>query len=143
MKHGPWWAPSATALIALALTAVACARAQAPAPRGDTIHVADRYFADTTTTGAEILAKFRTSPQRAEMLRLDAPIDSADGRRWLLEDILVSIDISANGYVATWRIAGPRRIVERYLDRVVALAKDRSVIYDHGIRRLVVKCACD
>jgi len=127
----------------MSFVASATLGAQARELPPDTLRVSDRFFADSATTGAVIVAKFQTSLQRADFLRLEIPIDSTARRRWLFQDILVSIDLNGNGWVASWRIAGPRRVIDAYLARVVALAKDRSVIYDYGIRRAVVTCNCD
>jgi len=109
----------------------------------DTLHVSDRFFSDSTTTGVIILMKFNTAAQRAGMLRLDAVVDTAARRPWLLSDLLVSMDLNGNGYVATVRLAGPRAVIDRYVARIEAIANDRSVIYDFGVRRAVVRCSCD
>jgi len=129
--------------IALSFVIPAALGAQTLELPTDTLRVSDRFFADSTTTGAVILAKFQTSLQRADFLRLEIPVDSIARRRFLFQDILVSIDLNGNGWVASWRIAGPRRIIDAYLARVIALAKDHSVIYDYGIWRAVVLCNCD
>jgi hypothetical protein len=80
---------------------------------------------------------------RALTLRLDAEIGKFDGRVWILSDILVSTDFNGNGYIAIWRVAGPTQVIDRHLAQIVAMTKNRDMIYDHGIRRLFVKCACD
>ena len=66
-----------------------------------------------------------------------------DGRKWILSDILVNADFNGNGFVAIWRIAGPAAVIDRHLAQIREMTKDRNLIYDHGIRRLLVKCACD
>ena len=135
--------PTVPIALCLCLVVASAVDAQRPMLPSDTLRVSAKYFSDTSTIGAVITAKFRTSPQRAAVFRLDAPIDSTGGRVWLLEDVLVSLDIDGGGFIAIWRVAGPRRVIEAHLARVLELAKDRSVIYDYDIRRAIVRCACD
>jgi hypothetical protein len=110
--------------------------------RGDTIFVSDRYLT-AATTGAEIIAKFDSVAARTSMLRLDAPVATINGKAWVLGDILVSVDLNGNGYVARWTIAGPRPVVDEYLARFRTVTRQRSPIYDSGIHALIVRCACD
>ena len=129
----------------LVVVLVACAVGSAAAQttqRGDTIFVSDRYLT-TATTGAEIIAKFDSAAARTSMLRLDAPVTTVNGKAWTLGDILVSLDLNGNGYVARWVIAGPRSVVEAYLARFRSITRQRSPIYDSGIHALIVRCACD
>jgi hypothetical protein len=118
-------------------------QAQNAKPPVDTFYVADRFFADKTTTGAVIVAKFQTAKQRADLLRFETTVDSAADRVWRFDDILISLDLDGNGWVAIWRVAGPKPVVEKHLARVRELARGRSVIYDYEIRPAVVRCACD
>ena len=60
----------------------------------------------------------------------------------MLSDILVTLDLDGNGFVAVWKIAGARRVVDAHLKHVRELAADRRVIYDFDIRRAIVRCAC-
>jgi len=110
--------------------------------RGDTIFVSDRYLS-AATTGAEIIAKFESAAARTSMLRLDSPVATVNGKEWTLGDILVSLDLNGNGYVAHWVIAGPRSVVDAYLSRFRNITSKRSPIYDSGVHALVVRCACD
>jgi hypothetical protein len=128
---------------ALALTAFAGVSAQSNRLPRATIGVSDRFFADSTTTGAIILAKFRTQSQRADLLRLETFVDSTKRHAWSFQDILVTLSLSGNGVVAYWKIAGPRRVIDAYLARVRKLAADPSVIYDYEIRPAIVRCECD
>jgi hypothetical protein len=125
----------------LLLGAVDSANAQTTR-RGDTIFVSDRYLT-AGATGAELIAKFDTAAARTSMLRLDAPVATINGRAWVLGDILVSLDLNGNGYVARWMVAGPRNVVEEYLARFRTITRQRSPIYDSGIHALIVRCACD
>lgn len=112
--------------------------------RGDTLFVSDRYLV-TPAVGAEITAKFEddSSAARTAMLRLDAPVATIDGRRWVLEDLLVTLSVNGNGSVAIWTVAGPKPVVEAYLAALRARFRSRHPIYDFGVRALVVRCACD
>jgi hypothetical protein len=131
-----------SALLALSLATAAPVAAQASPTRRDTVFVSDRFFADSTTTGARIVAKFESAEARAALLGLQGVVTTANGRQWVLGDILVHLDLVGNGYVATWSVAGPRSVVEAHLARVRELTRDRKPIYDHGIYTLVVRCAC-
>jgi hypothetical protein len=114
-----------------------------PAPRlKDTILVSDRFLGDTSVTGAIITAKFGAPEHRADLLRIDGLVRTGGGRSWLLSDILVTLDFNGNGFVAIWKVAGPRGVVEAHLDRVREMSKDRGMIYDFEIRRAAVRCAC-
>jgi len=114
-----------------ALVAVTCIAAslpaQVPIASQDTISVSDRFFVDSTTTGARILAKFRTAEARASMLALDGLVTTIEGRRWMIGDILVQLDLNGNGFVAVWTVAGPRRVIETHLARVRESARKRRV----------------
>ena len=114
---------------------------QSGAPR-DTIYVADRFLGESTI-GAVVVAKFDNPKIRAETLRLDAPVLTVNGREWVLGYVLVKADFDGNGYIAIWTIAGPKAVVDAHTAAILAMTKDRTKIYDHGIRRVVVRCACD
>lgn len=130
-------------LFAALLTSLVTASANAQA-RGDTLFVSDRYLANPAV-GAEITAKFESdsSAARTAMLRLDAPVATIDGRRWVLGDLLVTLSVNGNGYVALWTVAGPKNVIEAYLAGLRALSRKRHPIYDFGVRSLIVRCACD
>ena len=117
--------------------------AQAPQAALDTIAVSTRFIADSTTIGARIVAKFRTSEARISVLALDGVVATIEGRSWTVEDILVQLDLNGNGFVAIWTVAGPRRVIDAHLAHVLELARDRRVIYDHEIHLMPVRCACD
>lgn len=110
--------------------------------RGDTLFVSDRYLG-RPVAGAEITAKFDSATARTAAMRLDAPIATIDGRRWVLGDILVTLNVNGNGYVAVWTVAGPRDVIAVYLANVRESARTHHPIYDLGIRPLLVRCACD
>jgi hypothetical protein len=111
--------------------------------RLDTLSVADRFLSARHTSGAVVIAHFRTAELRAAVLRLDGVVSIHENRAWLLSDILVNVDFNGNGFVATWRVVGPTPVIEAHLGQIAEIAKDRDQIYDHSIRKSVVKCACD
>ena len=117
--------------------------AQSWRDRPETLFVADRFISDTTTMGARITAKFDSVSALARELDLTASVATYAGRTWRLRDILVITDFNGNGYVATWMVAGPRDVIEAHLARITTLTRDRRPIYDYGIKRLAVRCACD
>ena len=129
-------------LVVAACLTVLSARPSTAQGRGDTLFVSDRYLG-RTVTGAEITAKFDSSAARTTMLRLDAPVATIDGRRWVLGDILVGLSVNGNGVVAVWSVAGPKNVIDAYLRGFRAIVRMRHPIYDFGIRSLIVRCACD
>lgn len=132
-----WFTLSVVLVIVMARSGLA------QSPRGDTLLVSDRYLVSTPAAGAALVAKFDSAAARTAMLRLDAPVTTFNGKRWLLGDILVTLDVNGNGYVATWTIAGPKEVIDAYLADFRLVVRSRHPIYDFGIRRLVVRCACD
>jgi len=129
-------------LAVLAFVPLLLARPAIAQIRGDTLFVSDRYLG-VSTAGAEITAKFDSPGARTAMLRLDAPIATINGRSWVLGDILVTLSVNGNGYVAVWTIAGPKTVIEAYLAAFRQIVRGRHPIYDSGVRALTVRCACD
>lgn len=130
-------------LLSILLTCVGVQIGSAQARRGDTLFVSDNYLVDSTTAGIELVAKFDSATARTAMLRLDAPVVTIGGKRWVLGDILVTLDINGRGYVAIWTVAGPAKVIDAYVADFRALVRNRHPIYDFGIRKMVVRCACD
>ena len=126
----------------LALVSIFFARLAGAQVRGDTLVVSDRYLGKSTA-GAEITAKFDSPGARTAMLRLDAPVGTINGKLWVLADILVTLNINGNGYVAVWTVAGPKEVVATYLAAFRQIVRNRHPVYDYGLRSLVVRCACD
>src|SRR5690606_23602576 len=80
------------------------------------ILVSDEYFwwQDEGNLGAEITGKFQSLDDMAALLHLKQSVGKFKARQhpfepteWVLYDILVRIDLNANGTVATWRVSGP------------------------------------
>jgi hypothetical protein len=77
-----------------------------------------------------ISAKFTTAKVMASYLRLDSPVGTFASRSWVLGDILVSLDLNANGHVASWRVSGPAPLIEGYLSGIEQMHSERHEIYD-------------
>ena len=137
--HAPGDPPDPSASVIA--TRINCALRTGQA-RGDTLFVSDRYIGKEVA-GAEITAKFDASDARTTMLRLDAPVATINGRRWVLGDILVALSVNGNGFVAVWTVAGRKDVIEAYLAEFRSIVRTRHPIYDFGIRSLIVRCACD
>lgn len=82
--------------------------------------------------GISISGKFNSSEKMAETLNLNKEIGTFNSRKWKLVDILVSMDLNANGDVATWEVSGPKPLLSNYLEDLEAKYKDNSLFYDFG-----------
>jgi len=112
----------------------------AQAPNGN-ILVADAYYwsGPEGNLGIEITGKFQSEEGLKNILSLSSEIGLFKDRRypskernWTLRDVLISVDLNANGSVATWRVSGPRPLLASYLDRLKRLYEDKSMFYDFG-----------
>ena len=113
-----------------------------PTRRGDTIYVADRFLGDSTT-GYHLVAKFEAASTRNAELRLNRQLGVVNGKTWTLGDVIVSADFDGNGYNASWIVAGPRAVIEPYVDRLRKKLADRTLVADWLVQKLIVRCACD
>lgn len=66
-----------------------------------------------------------------------------NGKTWTLGDVIASADFDGNGYNASWIVAGPRAVIEPYVDRLRKKLADRTPVADWLVRKLIVRCACD
>ena len=82
----------------------------------DPLAVADRlyYSGQEGNMGLELSVKFNSIDSLASHVNLYTPIGSFHGRVWTLYDVLVDLDTNGNGYVANWRISGPKPLLEEY-----------------------------
>jgi hypothetical protein len=80
-----------------------------------------------------IVAKFNSQPQLTSALRLDASIGKFAGRSWILADILVQIDLNANGNVATWIVSGPEFLTAAYVENLRQLYEENITMYDFSV----------
>ena len=79
--------------------------------------------------GVSISAKFNSHEQMYESLSLTKKIGTFKSEEWVLGDILVSVDLNANGAVASWSVSGPEPLISEYLKDLEAGYKDRSLFY--------------
>jgi len=70
----------------------------------------------------------------AETLSLSKEVGTFNGRKWKLSDILVSADFNANGYVADWKVSGPKPLLLDYLEQLKAGDDEQGghLFYDFG-----------
>lgn len=96
--------------------------------------VADKYYwpGPEGNLGLKITGKFISLEKEAATFDLLQEIGQFRGRQWKLADILVAVDLNANGNVATWQVSGPRPLITEYLDRLRKQYEDRSLFYDFG-----------
>jgi len=96
--------------------------------------VADRLYwfgSDGEVNQAyRITAKFNSQSDLADVLRLNAVIGEFAGRSWTLADILVQVDLNANGYVASWMISGPEPLISSYIGELQQLYENGELMYD-------------
>ena len=93
--------------------------------------------------GYQLVAKFEAASARNTELRLDSQLAEMNGKTWTLGDVIVSADFDGNGYNASWIVAGPRDVIEPYVEHMRRKMADRRFIADWLVHKLVVRCACD
>jgi hypothetical protein len=113
-------------------------------PGGDQpIVVADRlYWAGPEgekNQAYQLVGKFTSQSQLVRVLRLDTPIGEFAGRSWTLADILVRVDMNANGNVAEWMVSGPAPLTSAYVQNLRHLHQKKNVMYDFWASVIDVK----
>jgi hypothetical protein len=128
-------------LVALSLLSGVCAEAPEAVGDEEIEIVADQlyWWEPEGNLGAGISAKFNSRKQMEETLSLTGKIGSFKSKQWVLGDILVSMDLNANGDVAYWTVSGPKPLVSEYLKELEAAYKDRSLFYDFGYSEINYK----
>ena len=86
-----------------------------------------------------VFAKFNSQSQLADVLRLDARIGTFAGRPWTLADILVRVDLNANGDVADWMVSGPAPLISAYVKNLRQLYEKKELMYDFSASMIDVK----
>jgi hypothetical protein len=132
--------------VALLLTAIVpgAASAQDGTQILDTADVAERFlWGPDVTVGIAFAASFLTAEARAEALDLRQPLGSFEGRDLLLGDVLLDLNLDGLGFNASWRVIGPRSVVEAYFSRLRERANTHTGIHSMSTRRFAVVCACD
>ena len=130
----------AIALTILAFCATAYAQESVDPNSKDTVVVADqRYWWEKEgNLGVSITAKFNSTEQMAQTLYLLKEVGTFHSEKWMLQKILVSVDLNANGDVATWLVSGPKPLILNYIKGLESAYKDKSLFYDFGYN--IVDC---
>lgn len=129
----------------------------AAAPAGDSVGVApservptapepvlvvDRaYWWGDDTRAVEVSAEFLNPGARRAILDPTSPIGTIDGREWRLQDVLVQVRYRGPSGGATWQVAGPAAVIERYVDEIQN-RPERSPLQNPGILEMDVRPCC-
>ena len=81
-------------------------------------------------------AKFYTQSQLADVFRLDVTVGDYADRSWTLADILVHVDLNANGNVASWTVSGPMPLILEYIDNLQQLYENSELMYVFSVREI-------
>lgn len=110
----------------------------------DTVDVAERFlWGPEETVGIAFAASFLTPEARADALDLRQHLGAYDGRDLQLGDVLLDLSLDGLGYNASWRVIGPKTLVEPYWASLRQRAKSHSGIHSMSTRRFAAGCACD
>lgn len=103
-------------LLALTMLLTGCAVNNALTPGREQLMVADRlYYAGTEgNTALVISAKFLSRREQGDVINLRTAVGRYNNQTWTLGDILVKVDLNANGTTATWTVSGPSPLVQAY-----------------------------
>ncbi len=104
---------------------------ETPEAQEEAFLIADQLFwiGAEGNLGTDITAKCKTRDVMFAALDLRQEVGNFDGRPWLLADILVAVDLNANGDVASWLVSGPKPLIKSYLESLRA-KKDKGDFYD-------------
>lgn len=98
----------------------------------DLLIVADQkyYWGPEGNAGVSIFGKFNSSKQMKETLDLSKEIGRFKSKKWTLSDVLISMDLNANGDVASWIVSGPKPLLLGYLKELKNRYQDKTLFYD-------------
>ena len=122
------------------LTSVGCAHdyGRAQEKGHDWSLVADPYYWTWSegNLGIQIWGNFQSEMQLIRTLDLSRGIGLFKSKSypfqptsWKLRDILLSVDFNGSGYVAIWRVSGPKPLLMKYLENLRRGSEDKSVFY--------------
>lgn len=94
------------------------------------------FWREGNTRAVEITARFVSPEARAAHLDPQAVVVEVEGVRWRLEELLVMTDLSRGATQARWQVAGPPRVIDRYLASLQDHPPDRSPLQDVGVLHL-------
>lgn len=112
-------------------------------PRGPSpaLEVDRPYWWGENTRAAEISASFLSPEARHSVLDPEGLIGRIEGREWRLMDILVQVRFRGPRAGATWQVAGPGAVIERYLEELRSPAA-RSPIEELGVLDMEARPCC-
>jgi hypothetical protein len=138
------------ALIAAVFLALSTSHAQQSrmSNNENVLTVADQYYwsGPEGNLGIEVLGKFRSEEKLTDTLNLLKEIGTFNAKKqpfnptsWKLRDVLISMDLNANGNVVRWHVSGPKPLLLSYLENLKKQNEDKSVFYDFGYAFLHIK----
>lgn len=94
--------------------------------------IADRFYwlEGKGNLGITIFGKFNSAHKMAETFNLSQEIGSFNNRKWILRDILLTVDYGGNGNVAQWQVSGPKPLIQKYINDLKAQYANKSVFYN-------------
>jgi hypothetical protein len=107
------------------------------------LDVGEPFWVGEETEGAELVGRFRSPEAMDAALDRAQRVASWDGRDWLLGDILVSVDFRGGRDGASWQVAGPGPVIQRYVTDLQEAAGDRSPLLELGVLPLEVRHCCE
>jgi len=136
------------------LTSVGCAHdyGKAQEKGHDWSLVADPYYwaGSEGNLGIEIWGNFQSEMQLIKTLDLSSEIGLFKSKSypfqstsWKLRDILLSVDFNGSGYVAIWRVSGPKPLLMKYLESLRRGSEDKSVFYTFSYKFIDVRANAD
>jgi len=105
-----------TLLILMLLLLTGCAATNTLTPGREQLPVADRlyYAGEEGNTALVINAKFPSRREQGDVINLRTAAGRYNNQTWTLGDILVKVDLNANGTAAVWTVSGPSPLVLIY-----------------------------
>ena len=136
------------------LTSVGCAHdyGRAQEKGHDWSLVADPYYWTWSegNLGIQISGNFQSEMQLIKTLDLSSEIGLFKSksypfqpRGWTLRDILLSVNFNASGYVAIWRVSGPKPLLMKYLESLRRASEGKSVFYTFSYKFIDVRASSD
>ena len=136
------------------LTSVGCAHdyGKAQEKGHDWSLVADPYYwaGSEGNLGIQIWGNFQSEMQLIKTLDLSSEIGLFKSKSypfqstsWKLRDILLSVDFNGSGYVAIWRVSGPKPLLMKYLESLRRGSEDKSVFYTFSYKFIDVRANAD
>jgi hypothetical protein len=132
-----------SAAFLLLVSLAAYAQESSSSKLGDPVLIADAYFwtGPEGNLGVEITGKFQSEEKLKNTLNLDGKVGRFkskkfpfDDRNWVLRDVLVTVDLNAQGPVAIWRVCGPKPLIASYLEGLKKRHEDKSLFSDFGYK---------